>query len=212
MASNQACSPHQFSELVSETNISFQRAKFTHALEQGEKALICGQSLNFSHNSRFIRLLNQLNHIYKKLDQLSDVRGRVEETYIQSRDQLGNEHEITMQSRDLYYEVLIKEKNYMEAITIASENIAAAENNSQEGFRKHHYLIQLYSLYGLTGQYKKEAETLLILIDLADTLFGKNDEETRKYVLDLAKNYCRQRALSAFDRWIKKNSLQYRCE
>ncbi len=211
IVSDPDCSYNQFSELVSKTNISFQLSKFTLARQHGEQALNCGRTVSPAHSPRFIKLLNRLNHTYQKLGRLSEVQERVKEAYTLSKNHMGDGHEVTMQSRDLYYGALIQDKDYIAAISLANENIAASKDLHHEEFRRHHYLIQLYSLYGLTGQYEKEAETLIILIDMVRKLFGSDDEETKKYTLDLAKSYCRQGAESAFKDWINKHNLEYSC-
>lgn len=115
-------------------------------------------------------------------------------------------------SRHIYYKFLTSNKNYVQAITLVLENISVLESGKKDDYKLLHYLKQLYSLYGLTGQLEKEELTLLRLLNASIKLLGRNDEDNIKIILDLAKNYCLQKKLEKFTKLVTTHHLRYFCK
>lgn len=185
--------------------------KWTRAIKYGEQVFLGTQDLNQPDDARYINLLRNLNRYYDKANRLSEVAGRVKEAYILSQKHLGTTHETTMMSRTLYYKILIFHKNYKDALPLVLENISILKKNEADDYKRHHYLTQLYSLYKMTGQFKKEERTLLKLLELDKDIYDISETENIKIILDLAENYCRQKKNAQFKQLIKTYKLKYAC-
>jgi len=77
--------------------------------------------------------------------------------------------------------------------------------------RFHHYLKQLYSLYGITGQLEEEEKTLMELLKLNKTLLGNDLDDNFEIILNLAKNYCLQKKAPEFNQLMMTYNLKYEC-
>lgn len=147
----------------------------------------------------YIRRLKTLNRYYDKAVKLDQIPERVKEAYLLSKEQLAPLHDSSKTSRLLYYKLLIAQKSYREAINIVQENIALVGPSEDEQFRLYHYLKQLYSLYGLTGQLPQEEQTLLTFLALDKRLVGSPAEEQIQIIILLAQNYCLQKSLASLE-------------
>lgn len=186
--------------------------KWGRAIKYGEQMLEGASALNQISDARYINLLKTLNRYYDKTGRLDDVTPRVRQAYILSQKHLGAGHETTMMSRLLYYKLRISHKDYRGAIPLVLENISILGKNEQDDYRRLHYLKQLYSLYGITGQLEKEEKTLLHYLDLSTQLLGENDEDNAKVIWVLVQNYCRQRKFDEFEKLIASHNLKYFCK
>ncbi|MCF6215910.1 MAG: hypothetical protein L3J58_07025 [Emcibacter sp.] len=187
------------------------RKNWPRAIIYGEQALRASSVLDQQTDARYINLLKNLNRYYDKAGRLQEVAARVRTAYFLSREYLGQSHETTMINRMLYYKILIAQKAYEKAIPLVLENIAIVKKDDELKYKLHHYLAQLFSLYGLTEQLAEQENALLELLELNEKLFGRNDESSTKIRMILAKNYCRQKKISEFAKINKEYNLQYTC-
>ncbi len=187
------------------------RKNWSRAIIYGEKALRASSVLDQKTDARYINMLKNLNRYYDKAGRLQEVAARVRAAYFLSREHLGPGHETTMINRRLYYKLLIARKAYEKAIPLVLENIDIIKKNDGPEYKLHHYLTQLFSLYGLTEQLAAQETSLLELLELNEKLFGKNDESSSEIRIILAKNYCRQNKIDEFVKINKKYNLQYTC-
>lgn len=186
--------------------------RWHRAIKYGDKILDGAEALNQHSDARYINLLKNVNKYYDKAGRLRDIPSRIKNGYILSNRYLGPSHATSITSRNLYYKLLIANKNYSEAIPLINENTSILTSSREDRFRKLHYLEQLVHLYGLTRKYEKEEKTLLSLIDLNKKLFGKSDEGHTNAILMLAENYCRQQKMAEFAELISQNNLKYYCK
>jgi len=187
------------------------KKKWSRAIKFGEQMLVGSNALNQHNDARYINLLKNLNIYYYKANRLKEIAPRVIKAYQLSKKYLGPKHNTTIICRNLYYKLLTMNKDYQQAISLVLENISIVEKRKKEDYRLIHYLKQLYSLYGLTGQFKKEEKTLLKLLKTNRQSFGNDDEDNIKIILNLAQNYCRQRKLDEFNQLITSHRLKYYC-
>ncbi|MBL4837085.1 MAG: hypothetical protein JKY34_05860 [Kordiimonadaceae bacterium] len=187
------------------------KKRWSRAIKCGEKMLVGSLALYPKKDIEYIRRLKTLNRYYDKAGKLDQIPERVKEAYLLSKEQLAPLHDSSKTSRLLYYKLLIAQKSYREAIHIVQENIALVGPSEDEQFRLYHYLKQLYSLYGLTGQLPQEEQTLLTFLALDKRLVGSPAEEQIQIIILLAQNYCLQKKLGKFRELSNSYGLQYRC-
>jgi hypothetical protein len=185
--------------------------KWSRAIKYGEEVLLGVQALNKKGDARYINQLKNLNKYYDHAKRLSEVEPRVKEAYILSKKYLGLAHKTTRESRTLLYKILISNKNYPDVIPLVLENISILGESEAEKYRHLHYLKQLYSLYGMTGQVKKEEKTLLEFLEFDKRVFGSSGKDNILIVLNLANNYCKQKKIEEFNELMKTYSLKYKC-
>ncbi len=184
------------------------KKNWAQAIKYGEKALKGSAQLNKENDIQHINHLNNLNHYYDKVNQLDEIAGRVKKTYVLSKKHLSASNETTRKSRLLYYRYLLSKKKYHQAIPLAIETLSTTTESDR--YRYLHYLKQLYSLYGITGQLEKEAEALKIYIEKNERIFGR-DEDTMRTVLILGQNYCRQEKRTLAKELMSLYDLKYDC-
>lgn len=185
--------------------------KWGRAIKYGEQMLEGSHALDQESDARYINQLKSLNRYYDRAGRLQEVTTRVSKAYFLSRKYLGIKHSTSKVSRLLYYKTLISQKNYGSAIPLVLESISTLGNDENNKFQKLHYLEQLLSLYGFTGQFKKQEKSLLQFLDLNTESFGSQDKSNTKVIEILAKNYCRQKQLDKFSKLNSKYQLHLNC-
>jgi tetratricopeptide (TPR) repeat protein len=188
-----------------------QHKRWGRAIKYGEQAVSASQSLDKENSPRYINLLKNLNNYYDKSGRLKSIPDQIKKTYLLSSENLGPEHPTTMTSRTLYYKLLIALKQYDGAIPLVLENIVIHKKYPDKSHKILLFLSQLYSLYAVTGQFEKEEETLISLLELNTQLFGSEDESNVRFIRDLANNYCRQKKFDKFNQLMKTHNLKYVC-
>lgn len=211
-ASQKDWTEKKLGKVIVKADKAAQQKKWSRAIKYGEQMLEGSDVLNHHSDPRYINLLRNLNRYYDKANRLEEVGSRVIEAYRLSIEHLGQTHETTMTSRNLYYKLLIKRRDYQTAIGLVEENMFIYERRAQEGYRIHYYLTQLFSLYGITGQFEKEEKALLRLLEINRLLFGKEDQDNAEIIMNLAKNYCRQKKQIKFNQFVKLHDLKYICK
>lgn len=196
--------------LVKATKSSHQK-KWSQAIKYGRQALEGSLVLDAPNSPRYVNLLKNLNVYHYKTGQLNKHPAQVKEAYDLAGKILGMNHPTTMKSRFLYSKLLIAQKKYREAVPLTLESLTLFNKTVEDEYERLTYLSQLYSLYGLTGQYKKEEQTLLKLIKLNRHFTGPQDKENIKAIVDLGKNYCRQKKFAEFNALMKSYGLKYVC-
>ncbi|QDE26256.1 hypothetical protein [Paremcibacter congregatus] len=189
------------------------KKNWPRAIKYGEQMLEASTVLDRPGDARYINFLKNLNRYYDKAGRLIEVGSRVKKGYSLAKEYLGLTHSTTMMSRTLYYKFVISQKDYYSAILLVLENIDIAEKNTNESYKLLHYLKQLYSLYGVTGQLELEEKTILKYLTKNEQIYGTYDDDKNytKTIWVLAQNYCRQRKLDKFKDIIIKHKLQFKC-
>lgn len=198
-------------KIIVKADRASRKKQWDRAVSYGEKVLEGSLALDQKSDQRYINLLKNLNVYYDHSNRPNRDPSRIKEAYILSKMHLGPTHKTTFTSRNLLYKKYISQKKYREAIPLARENIQYNPKRTDSEFREYYYLTQLYSLYGLTEQFDKEEDTLKHMIDIARDIFGEEDEEYKKTILNLAKNYCRQKKYTPFTKLTKEHNLKYIC-
>ena len=186
--------------------------KWSRAIKYGDQALEGSAALDKIEDPRYISQLKNINRYYDKAGRLLDVAHRIRQAYLLSSKHLGKFHETTKASRNLYYKLLVTQKDFLKAIPLILESVSNLKADREADFKRLRYLKQLYSLYALTRQYDKEETALMQYLTLSKKLLGEDDESIREGVINLARNYCRQKKLPEFTELSEKYSLKYVCE
>ncbi len=197
--------------LVQKAEKAAKQKKWKRAIRYGEKALLGSAALDQKYSPEHLNLMAKTNEYYGKVGKLDQVIPRVINTYILSKKHLGLSHETTVASRHLYYKVLINKKNYHEAIALILEDLSILNGEDNKDPKTLYYLKQLYTLYGLTEQWKNEEEALLKYIKRYELLFDINDKGGKKSILLLAQNYCRQKSILKFQALVNAHNLKLYC-
>lgn len=211
MATDTVWTEKKLGKIILKADKAAQRKKWFHAIKFGEQMLDGSKILDSQSDARHINLLKTLHVYYDKAGRLKEVGPRVETAYILSKKHLGSTHETTFMSRTLYYKLLISKMDYADAIPLVLENIALLEENEKNSVRLIHYLKQLYSLYGLTGELEREEKALIEFLEINSRFFGDDDEDNKAAILILAQNYCRQKESDKFNQLTTSHSLKYSC-
>ncbi|MFC3051050.1 hypothetical protein [Kordiimonas pumila] len=185
---------------------------WSKAIEYGEHMLRGSSFLYKEDDIEYLNRLKTLNRYYDKAGKLGEVADRVQKAYELSYATLGPRHHISELSRLLYYKLLIAEKNYRTAIPLVQENIKNLSLSKDDAFQRLHYLEQLFSLYGLTGQLEEEAQTILRFLALDRQLVASPLEENLPIIITLAKNYCQRKKIALFQELMQTYGLEYECE
>lgn len=191
---------------------AFVRKKWSKAIKNGERMLEAATVLYAENDFGYISRLKTLNRYYDKAGRLQEIPERIIKAYNLSMKYLGPNHNSSKISRLLYYKLMIAEKKYDRAIPLVQEYLSLLGKNKDSNFKKLHYLMQLFSLYGLTGQLVEQEDALLKYITLNNQLLGLGDKNTAKARELLAVNYCRQRKDDKFKVLLIKYNMHYSCK
>ncbi|MBL4830027.1 MAG: hypothetical protein JKY55_09110 [Aliivibrio sp.] len=138
------------------------RKNWRLAIKYGERILEGSAALYEVNDPTYITRLKNLNRYYDKAGRLTEVAGRVKLAYELAKDNLEPSHSVATTCRALYYRLLITQKKHQEAIPVVYFNMSTLTKGKDDQFRKLHYFRQIYALYGLTGQFEKEEEALVV--------------------------------------------------
>jgi len=211
MASQSRWTEEKIGRIAVKADQAATKKDWSRAIRYGEKMLSASAELYLFSDIGYINRLKTLNRYYDKAGRLQEVPHRIETAYTLSKKHLGPKHHAAKVSHLLYYKLVVANKNYMKAIELVQENIAGLETDKDDGFRLLHYLKQLYSLYNLTEQLEQEEQILQKVLTLNTQLMGNALEDNRTIIISLAKNYCRQQKLAAFNALMEKYDLKYEC-
>lgn len=201
----------ELGKVIMRADRAARKKQWSRAIKYGEKTMQGLEVLNKPTDARYIAQLKNLNKYYDKAKQLNNVAARVKKAYELSRDNLGIADSITIASRQIYYKLLTTNKKYIEAIPLVLEGMSILGEGVDDQYIMHHYLKRLYSLYGITGQRKKEEEALKELLELNQELEGDDVKDNLDIILNLAKNYCIQKKAVEFNQLMTKYNLKYEC-
>ena len=187
------------------------RKNWSRAIKHGEIMLKGSAILYAEDNPAYINRLKTLNRYYDKAGRLLEIEKRVIKAYQLTKKHLGPNHHNSKISRLLYYKLLIANKDFNKAILLVKENLSLLGTSEDDLFSQLHYLGQLFSLYGLTKQHSLEEATLLKQLVLNKKLLGDNIEDSLPVILNLAKNYCLQNKMKAYQDLLQKYKLNHIC-
>ena len=187
------------------------RKKWPRAIKYGEEMLAGAEALYGPNALQTLNRLKTLNRYYDKAGRLIEVQGRIQKAYLLSKQHCPPEHDTAVISRLLYYKLLLREKNYSDAIPIVFENMAVLGDSEDDAFKRIHYLGQLHGLYGATGQLAERERTLLEQLELNKQLTSDHIEDNMKIILNLAKTYCLQKKFKDFRRLMQAHNLPHEC-
>jgi hypothetical protein len=200
------------SRTIMKSHKAARRKKWSLAIKYAERALVISPHFHQMTDPFYINQLRVLNQYYDKAGRLSEIPTRIETAYKLSKENLRNDHKSARINRQLYYKLLISQHHFNSAIPLVLENIAALSNARDDQFTKLHHLKQLYALYGLTQQLKRQETRLLEFIKLNIKLVGLKDDDTVKARKILAKNYCRQHKIIKFKALNSEYNLSLQCK
>ena len=187
-----------------------QKNKLKWAILYSRKAVKGAVELWSTDEVRYILLLNRYHGYLSRANKLAIASVNVEAAYTVAKEKLGVAHTATADARQLYYKLLIADGLYAQAIPLTLESIRLTKIENQDTEETLHYLKQLFSLYGLTGQGASEETVLAQMLELAEKL--KIEETMRATILlSLAKNYCVQRKIDKFESLVEHYQLKYFC-
>ncbi|MFC3052551.1 hypothetical protein [Kordiimonas pumila] len=187
------------------------QGKWSLAIKYGEKALTANEALKSEAPEHYLNTLKNLNSYYEKANRLDEIEPRLEKAYTLSKQHLGVAHTTTYVSRNLLYKSLISKEAYERAIPLLREAITTLGTAPYADIKRHHYLKQLYSLYGLTGALENEEKALIEFLALDKSLYGTNDADNIKIIQNLANNYCLQNKIEAFNKITRTHDLRFAC-
>ncbi len=211
MATDTVWTEKKLGKVILKADKAAQHKKWSYAIKFGEQMLDGSKILDKQSDARYVNLLKTLNVYYDKAGRLKEVGPRVVTAYMLSKKHLGPTHETTFMSRTLYYKLQIFKMDYAGAIPLVLENIALLKENEKNSVRLIHYLKQLYSLYGLTGELEREEKALIEFLAINSRFFGDDDEDNKVAILILAQNYCRQKESDKFNQLTTSHGLKYSC-
>ena len=197
-------------KIILKADKAARQKKWSDAIKYGEQALLGSKELD--QQGPYINALKNLNLYYDKADRLQEITPRIEKTYLLSKEHFGQKHNTTSISRQLYYKLLIANKNHEQAIPLVLEDISQLEGNREDEFKRLHYLEQLYALYGITYKLEAQEKAILEYLKLSEQLLGGPDEHNIDMIEALAKNYCRQKKLDKFNELKSKYQLYLLCK
>lgn len=186
-------------------------AKWNKAIKYGERAITRADQLVPPQSLRYINLLKNVNDYYEKVGRSAEIRPRIKRAYDLAATTLGPDHAATRDTRAHYLAQLLAEKKYMLAIPLVTETIDSLKRTEEEEYSLPKLYTTLYSLYALTGDFAKEQITLEILLKLNLKLYVPEAESTRRILMDLAINYCRQNEQQKFNQLTGEYSLKLVC-
>jgi len=187
------------------------KKKWSRGIKYGKRMVSGSLALDTKKSIRYIHLLKNINSYYDKAGRLLEVGGQVKKTYFLSSQNLGLDHPTTIKSRNLYYKILILNNQYSDAIPLMLEKILMSRKKPESEYKTLQYLSKLHSLYALIGQYEKEEDILLIILELNRKLVGTKDESNSEIIMNLANNYCRQKKFGKFDQLVTAHNLKLVC-
>ena len=205
-------SKRKISQITIEADKAARSKNWSLAIELSEQVLQANKARYGIKNTKYVAALIRLNRFHHKANRLAEIAARLEEAYLLSKKQLGVGDKQTSKSRFLFYKFLVGDKQYDRAISLVEENLDNIKAGRRADDRLRRYLNQLRFLYGIKGDYEKEAEILkqVILLGIGQSDYDNRDH--KKAIMDLARNYCRRNLLREFTDFVKEQKLYYFCK
>ncbi|WP_417625108.1 hypothetical protein [Paremcibacter congregatus] len=187
------------------------KKNWRRAIRYGEDMLAGTKALYPETSPDYINRLKTLNRYYDRAERLLEVSERIHRAFELSAVHLGPDHTTTKVSHLLYYKLLLAEKDYPAAIMLVKDTLARLGASEDDQFKRLHYLGQLYSLYGLTGQFEREEQALRERLTLNRLMVGEGLENNADILLDLAKNLCTQKKYQSHDALVEAWGTNFIC-
>jgi hypothetical protein len=179
--------------------IAADKKKWSLAIRYNEQVLTALKSRAMQDSALYIQALIQGADYYAQAGRVAEADAHAAEAYDRAEASLGGAHEITRAARASHYRQLVAKQDYSAALVLVEEAVAALGTTVDDDYRRHRYLKHLYSLYGLTGQLAREAETLEVFVRLDRQLYGNTALDQAKVLQNLANSYCLQGKLEEFE-------------
>lgn len=202
----------KLSKFIMKADRAAGRKNWNKAIKYGEQAFQGCTTLNLPSSANHINCLKNLNRHYDKAGRLTESGPRIIRAYHLSSEHLGSQHNTTMISRMLYYKLLIATQKYQDAAILVIESLSLLDESEESDYKRQHYLKQLYSLYGLTNQLKKQAAALLSYHYINQKLGSTDGGNLEKSILILARNLCRQKNRSEYKKLVAQHRLKLLCK
>jgi tetratricopeptide (TPR) repeat protein len=168
------------------------------AIKYGEKALKGCLALYSESDYRCIIIRKNNSVHYLKLDRHVDRPTEVQMAYEVARAAKGTDHYLTRSTREVYYMLLLRQKKFREAIPILEESLKTALVLRFDPFKTLDIRLQLYGLYHIVKDTKKEQAELESLLPMAQKLLGENGEDAKAISEALGRSYCDH---NQYDQW-----------
>jgi len=211
-ALTQADSISKFESLILDSENAYKAGKWTQSIALGESALkVCHLRLSVT-NPRCIYIMKNNSLAYEQAGELIEHADEIERAYRVSLLQFGPFHHFTNKTREIFYQLTVKQKRYSETIPIVIALIHQERtnaNNKQEILNK---FIELHALYKITDQVQYEVPTLESIATLTKQVIGTETDEYKQATIALAECYCRQKDYTKFDILISRYSLDISCD
>jgi hypothetical protein len=191
--------------------IAADKKKWSLAIRYNEQILAALRSRAMQDSAPYIQALIHGADYYAQAGRVAEAGARAAEAHARAEANLGEGDELAHAARAAHYRQLIAKQDYSAALALVEEAVAALGTTTDDDYRRHRYLKHLYSLYGLTGQLAREAETLETFLRLDRQLYGNTAADHAKVLQNLANSYCLQGKLEEFGSLQPKLSSEFVC-
>ena len=204
-------STSQFESLILDCEKAFKSGDWTQSIALGESALkVCHLRLSVN-NLRCIYIMKNNSLAYEKADELVEHADEVERAYHVALLQLGPFHHFTVKTREVFYQLAVKQNRDSETIPIVIALIHQERTTANDEHKILNWFIELYSLYKKTDQVQYEVPTLESIATLTKQVIGYETVDYKQATIALAECYCRQKNYTKFDILISRYSLDLNC-
>lgn len=204
-------SERKFDKTILSIDKDIRRKRWEKAIEHSQKALPQCRALYSEQATSCILILKNINQSYEKTRAFNPDKTQIEGAYRLSSEILGPVHSTTNSARDYYYKYLIFNERYAEAIPLLMEIIGLEKSRTNDAYQLMERYKQLYALEGLTENWPAEEAALTEVMSLAERVLGRDSEDFRAAVKELAYNYCTQKKYYEYFELIREQQQEIAC-
>ena len=204
-------STSQLESLILDSEKAFKSGDWTQSIALGESALeLCHLRLSVN-NLRCMYIMKNNSLVYEKADELVEHADEIERAYRVALLQLGPLHHFTVKTREVFYQLAVKQNRDSETIPIVIALIHQERTTANDEHKILNWFIELYALYKKTDQVQYEVPTLESIAMLTKQVIGAETVDYKQATIALAECYCRQKDYTKFDILISRYSLDLSC-
>lgn len=204
-------SERKFDKTILSIEKDIRRKRWEKAIERSQKALPQCRALYSEQATSCILILKNINQSYEKIRAFNPDKTQIEGAYSLSSEVLGPTHSTTNSARDYYYKYLIFNESYAAAIPLLMEIISLEKCRTNDAYQLMERYKQLYALEGLTENWPAEEAALTRVMSLAQQVLGRDSDDFRAAVEELAYNYCTQKKYYEYFELIREQQQEIAC-
>lgn len=201
----------RIAETASKAELAAKKRQWKKATKISIKAVAGCHSYYSPEHPYCLSVMRDASQYAHKADRHVKYAEAIAEAYHAAQNEWGGTHYTTRELRKVHYRVLLRQKNFTQAISVVQAMLDTIASTTADRFDVFDLQLQLYGLYHLTGQREQEKLQLQKLVPITAKLLGEDSEDYYEVLTALAMMHCENKDYYDFFTLVRKHRLGLLC-